>query len=142
MQIYRTPNRYQIYLSRDKRPRHSDSRIVYQMNFLRAILDGVHSEFTTQEVLQKYQLGSSANVSIVKWALVKKELIEIEKRQAVIPDPVMTGWQRRELGISTRTQSLCIAGFEGLNGVQTMPQPGVVCHKARKAHLSITLLFR
>lgn len=31
-----------------------------------------------QEVLQKYQLGSSANVSIVKRALIKKELIEIE----------------------------------------------------------------
>lgn len=60
--------------------------------FLRAIIDGVHSEFTTQEVLQKYQLGSSANVSIVKRALVKKELIEIEKRQAIIPDPVMKVW--------------------------------------------------
>ena len=50
----------------------------YQMNFLRAVIDGVHSEFTTQEVLQKYQLGSSANVSIIKRALVKKELIEIK----------------------------------------------------------------
>lgn len=44
----------------------------YQMNFLRAIIDGVHSEFSTQEVIHKYQLGSSANVSIVKRALVKK----------------------------------------------------------------------
>ena len=68
------------------------------MNFLRAILDGVRSEFTTQEVLQKYKLGSSANVSIVKRALIKKELIEIEKRQVVIPDPVMTVWLKRELG--------------------------------------------
>ena len=50
----------------------TESLTTYQMNFLRAIIDGVHSEFTTQEVLQKYQLGSSANVSIVKRALVKK----------------------------------------------------------------------
>ena len=57
--------------------------------FLRAIIDGVHSEFTTQEILHKYQLGSSANVSTVKRALVKKELVEIEKRQVIIPDP---GW--------------------------------------------------
>ncbi|HCD92578.1 MAG TPA: AAA family ATPase, partial [Odoribacter splanchnicus] len=70
-----------------------------QMNFLRAILDGVHNEFTTQEVLQKYKLGSSANVSIIKRALVKKELIEIEKRQVVIPDPVMKVWLKKELGV-------------------------------------------
>ena len=54
----------------------TESLTTYQMNFLRAIIDGIHSEFTTQEVLHKYQLGSSANVSIVKRALVKKELIE------------------------------------------------------------------
>ena len=48
----------------------------------------------------KYQLGSSANVSIVKRALVKKELIEIEKRRVCIPDPVMTVWLKKELGMS------------------------------------------
>ena len=77
----------------------TESLTTYQMNFLRAIIDGIHSEFTTQEVLHKYQLGSSANVSIVKRALVKKELIEIEKRQVIIPDPVMKVWLKRELGI-------------------------------------------
>ena len=75
----------------------TESLTTYQMNFLRAIIDGVHSEFTTQEILHKYQLGSSANVSIVKRALVKKELIEIEKRQVIIPDPVMAVWLKREL---------------------------------------------
>lgn len=77
----------------------TESLTTYQMNFLRAIIDGIHNEFTTQEVLHKYQLGSSANVSIVKRALVKKELIEVEKRQVVIPDPVMKVWLKRELGI-------------------------------------------
>jgi len=77
----------------------TESLTTYQMNFLRAILDGVHNEFTTQEVLQKYKLGSSANVSIIKRALVKKELIEIEKRQVVIPDPVMKVWLKKELGV-------------------------------------------
>ena len=69
------------------------------MNFLRAVIDGVHSEFTTREILQKYQLGSSANVSIVKRALVKKELTEVEKRQVIIPDPVMKVWLKREFRI-------------------------------------------
>lgn len=77
----------------------TESLTSYQMNFLRAIIDGVHSEFTTQEVLRKYQLGSSANVSIIKRALIKKELIEIEKRKTVIPDPVMKVWLQRELKI-------------------------------------------
>lgn len=77
----------------------TESLTTYQMNFLRAVIDGIHSEFTTQEVLHKYQLGSSANVSIVKRALIKKELIEIEKRQVVISDPVMAVWLKRELAM-------------------------------------------
>ena len=77
----------------------TESLTTYQMNFLRALINGVHKEFTTQEVLQKYQLGSSANVSIVKRALEKKELIEIEKNQVILPDPVMKVWLKRELGM-------------------------------------------
>ena len=73
----------------------TESLTTYQMNFLRAVVDGVHEEFTTQEVLQKYQLGTSANVLIIKQALVKKELIEVEKRQVFIPDPVMETWLRK-----------------------------------------------
>jgi len=68
----------------------------YQMNFLRALINGVHTEFTTQEVLQKYQLGSSANVSIIKRALIKKELIETENKQIYLADPVMKLWFKQE----------------------------------------------
>ena len=69
---------------------------VYQMNFLRAIVDGVHSEFTTQEVMQKYRFGSSANVSIIKRALIKKELIETDNKQIYLADPVMKLWFKQE----------------------------------------------
>jgi uncharacterized protein len=68
----------------------------YQMNFLRALVDGVHSEFTSAEILQKYQLGSSANVTIVKRALVKKELIETENKQVLLADPVIKLWLKQE----------------------------------------------
>lgn len=78
----------------------TESLTTYQMNFIRAIIEERYTEFTSQEVLQKYQLGSSANVSIIKKALIKKELIEIEKRQVVIPDPVMKVWLKKELGIN------------------------------------------
>ena len=69
----------------------------YQMNFLRAIIDGVRKEFSAQEVVQKYKLGSSANVAIVKRALVKKELVEIEKREVIISDPLLKVWLKQEL---------------------------------------------
>ncbi|MDO5570178.1 MAG: ATP-binding protein [Bacteroidales bacterium] len=68
----------------------------YQMNFLRALVDGVNSEFTSAEILQKYQLGSSANVSIVKRALVKKEIIETENKKVQLADPVMKLWLKQE----------------------------------------------
>ncbi len=64
----------------------------YQINFLRAVIDGVQSEFTSKAVLQKYQLGTSANVSIIKRALIKKELIEIEGRRVELSDPVLGMW--------------------------------------------------
>lgn len=70
----------------------------YQMNFLRAVKDGIHEEFTTQSVLQKYRLGSSANVSTIKRALIKKELIETENRKTALADPVMALWLKRVLG--------------------------------------------
>lgn len=69
----------------------------YQMNFLRAIIAGIHKELSTQEVIQKYKLGSSANVATVKRALIKKELIETEKREVTISDPLLKVWLQREL---------------------------------------------
>ncbi|MGM9788174.1 MAG: ATP-binding protein [Candidatus Cryptobacteroides sp.] len=69
----------------------------YQLNFLRAICDGIHSEFSRKEIINKYNLGSSANISIIKRALEKKELIETEKGQATIPDPILEEWLKHEL---------------------------------------------
>jgi len=68
----------------------------YQMNFLRALVDGIQSEFTSAEILQKYQFSSSANVSTIKRALIKKELIEIENKQVQLADPVMKLWLKQE----------------------------------------------
>ncbi|CDN31161.1 hypothetical protein BN938_1065 [Mucinivorans hirudinis] len=68
----------------------------YQMNFLRALVDGVHSEFTSAEILLKYQFGSSANVSTIKRALIKKEIIETENKQVQLADPVMKLWLKQE----------------------------------------------
>lgn len=60
----------------------------------------MHREFTSAEILQKYQLGSSANVSIIKRALIKKELIETENNQVLLADPVMKLWLKQVLTIN------------------------------------------
>ena len=75
----------------------TESLTSYQMSYLRAILDGVHHSFTTKEVLQKYQLGSSANVSVIKSSLLKKELIETDNGKVIIPDPIMKVWLKNKL---------------------------------------------
>ena len=75
----------------------TENLTTYQINFLRAVIDGVNREFTSQDVINKYQLGSSANVSTIKRALVKKEIIEIEKRLVDISDPIMKVWLKKEL---------------------------------------------
>lgn len=75
----------------------TENLTAYQMNFLRALVNGVQDEFTSQEILMKYQLGSSANVSVIKRALVDKELIDVENRRVYIIDPILTEWLRRQL---------------------------------------------
>jgi len=69
----------------------------YQINFLRAIVEGVSSEFTKVETLQKYHLGSSANVKRLKDSLEKKELIDITGKIVSLNDPVFKLWFRKYL---------------------------------------------
>ena len=64
----------------------------YQMNFLKAVADGIHGGFSTAEIIQSYRLGSSANVSVVKKALIDKDLIIIENKRVILTDPVMGLW--------------------------------------------------
>ena len=68
----------------------------YQLNFLRALVDGA-TELSSAEVINKYNLASSSNVAIIKKALIKKELIDTENRKIVIADPVLKAWIKREL---------------------------------------------
>lgn len=69
----------------------------YQLSLLRAITDGVHGSFTSQEVIDKYGLSSSANANSVRNALIKKEVIETTEGQTYMTDPVMALWMKRSL---------------------------------------------
>lgn len=68
----------------------------YQMNFLRALTDGVNKDFTSKAVMDKYDLGTPGNLNRIKSALIKKELIEFSNRRYVISDPILKEWLRRQ----------------------------------------------
>lgn len=70
----------------------------YQMNFLRAIAEGVHASFTQQSILKQYNLGTSANVTRLKKAMVEKDLIETTAPNHLeISDPILSAWLKRRV---------------------------------------------
>ena len=66
-----------------------------QINFLHAIVDGIHNEFSKKEVLTKYNLGASSNISRIRKSLEQKELIDIYPQKIMINDPVFQLWFKR-----------------------------------------------
>lgn len=70
----------------------------YQMNFLHAIADGVHTGFTQKSVLSKYRLGTSANITRLKNTLKEKDLIETtEPRSLDMSDPILKLWLKKRV---------------------------------------------
>jgi hypothetical protein len=68
-----------------------------QLNFLKAVASGTSDGFSNSVVLQKFKLGSSANVSKLKKALVEKEFIEFRGKTAEFLDPAFELWFVREI---------------------------------------------
>ena len=64
----------------------------YQMNFLRALAEGVSSGFSSKDIIQRYNLGTSSNVAVIKRALIEKDLIAVEGKEIHLSDPVMGAW--------------------------------------------------
>ena len=62
------------------------------MNFIRAICDGIHSDFGSKAVLENYNLGTKSNISRIKTALRDRELIDITKEGVFLEDPVFRMW--------------------------------------------------
>lgn len=76
----------------------TESLSSYQMNFLHAIADGIHTGFTQSNVMVEYHLGTSANISRLKSALLKKDLIEVTKAKNVaISDPILSLWLKKRV---------------------------------------------
>lgn len=64
----------------------------YQLNFLRAVIDGVSQGFGESSVREQYNLGSPSNIARLKQALIDKELIEQTETGIIIGDPVLRLW--------------------------------------------------
>lgn len=76
----------------------TESLSAYQMNFLRALTNGVHTGFTRSEILDTYQLGTAANISRLKKALTEKDLIIMTApKKLEISDPILALWLKRRV---------------------------------------------
>lgn len=69
----------------------------YQMNFLKAMAEGVNKEFSSKKIIDKYNLGSSSNINRLKKALVQKELIDLTSNRITFLDPAYRLWFRKEI---------------------------------------------
>ncbi len=62
-----------------------------QLNFLKAIINKVKM-FSSKDTIEKYQLGTSANVIRIKKALIGKEIIDDQTGNIEILDPIFAIW--------------------------------------------------
>ena len=67
-----------------------------QLNFLRALANGVTTGFSRKDVIKKYRLESSANVQSVKKALLKKDLINVDGQEISFNDSLFKQWLKRQ----------------------------------------------
>lgn len=72
----------------------TDSLSATQINYLRAVIDGVH-QLSSREILHKYHLSTSANVLRLKQALLNKDIIDIQNKKIEILDPYYSYWLRK-----------------------------------------------
>ena len=68
----------------------------HQLNFLRALANGVTTGFSRKDVIKKYRLESSANVQSVKKALLKKDLIDVDGQEVSFNDSLFKQWLKRQ----------------------------------------------
>ena len=66
-----------------------------QLNFLHAIADGIQDRFSRKEIISKYNLGTSANISRMKKSLEQKELIDIAPEMITFNDPIFRIWFKK-----------------------------------------------
>ena len=66
-----------------------------QRGFLCAVCDGVKN-FSSTETLQRYRLGTSGNIRIIKNAMLKRDIIDVSGKTIQIQDPLLKRWILQE----------------------------------------------
>lgn len=69
----------------------------YQIRFLQAMTAEKTAIINNKKVIEQFELGSTSNIAIIKKALQKKELIEIEGKEIKFADPLFPHWFRTML---------------------------------------------
>lgn len=72
-----------------------DSLTEKQRSFLCAVCDGVKN-FSSTETLQRYRLGTSGNIRIIKNAMLKRDLIDVSGKTIQLQDPLLKRWILQE----------------------------------------------
>lgn len=65
-----------------------------QINFVRAILEGA-SQISSKDTIEQYKLGTSANVTRIRKALISKEIIDDHQGEIIVLDPLYAAWLRK-----------------------------------------------
>ncbi len=71
-----------------------DALTNYQLNYLKALTNNEIS-FSSSAVLQKYNLGTSANIPKIKKALENAEIIDVLGKQITMNDPLFEIWLKK-----------------------------------------------
>jgi hypothetical protein len=66
-----------------------------QINFLDAVIGGERA-FTSQDVLSKYKMGTSSNITKIKQTLTSREIIDICENKIEILDPIFKLWLKED----------------------------------------------
>lgn len=72
-----------------------DSLTAKQISFLQAVAYG-EKNFSSREVLTKYQLGTSANIKNLKKAMQDKDLLDVMPDVITLQDPVFAYWLKEK----------------------------------------------
>lgn len=69
----------------------------YQLNFIRAICNGIHVGFGTKEVGEMFNFGTKSNILRIKKTLQEREIIDIRKDGIYLEDIVFSLWFKKEM---------------------------------------------
>lgn len=69
----------------------------YQLNFIRAVCAGIHTNFGSKRIANLYPMGTKSNISRIKMSLMERELIEERAEGVFLSDAVFEKWFNREI---------------------------------------------